>query len=297
MRNACFVGGKAEKTMCKTCFVGRLLVETEKICSAYFVGEKGRNQSRKKHCFHSELDEELMLESEVSELEVANVVTPAKVGIQIDYDEVTPESPNKKIKVVLDANGNKCRTYYVNDGSTGNAINHLLNDHEITNEGKKIKSNQTTLPTIVKTQKHKESRQCELRQFLTDWIVNDLQPLFVVRNPSFCQLIGELDPAFVIPEEKGIKKIISNSYNSMLLALIEKINIEAKNSICALMLVEIIKTLRIESTNLSDDQDFNIDEQKDNVFENNEEQNPMLNYDINEPISTFGLLRKYDIEI
>ena len=25
---------------------------------------------------------------------------------------------------------------YINDGSTGNAINHLLNDHEITNEGK-----------------------------------------------------------------------------------------------------------------------------------------------------------------
>src|SRR5437764_11256329 len=34
----------------------------------------------------SELDEELMLESEVSELEVANVVTPAKAAIQIDYD-------------------------------------------------------------------------------------------------------------------------------------------------------------------------------------------------------------------
>src|SRR2546430_7633296 len=34
----------------------------------------------------SELDEELMLESEVSELEVANVVTPAKAEIQIDYD-------------------------------------------------------------------------------------------------------------------------------------------------------------------------------------------------------------------
>jgi len=36
----------------------------------------------------SELDEELMLESEVSELEVANVVTSAKAGIQIDYDGV-----------------------------------------------------------------------------------------------------------------------------------------------------------------------------------------------------------------
>ncbi|CAI2199678.1 7735_t:CDS:1, partial [Funneliformis geosporum] len=36
------------------------------------------------------------------------------------------------------------------------------------------------------------------------------------------------------------------------------------NSICATMLVEINKILKTESTNLSDDQDFNIDEQEDN---------------------------------
>ncbi|CAI2198595.1 13088_t:CDS:2, partial [Funneliformis geosporum] len=77
----------------------------------------------------------------------------------------------------LDANGNKCRTYYVNDGSTENAINLLLNNYEITNDSKK-NQNQTTLSTIVKIQKHKEN------------------------------------PTFVISEEKGIKKIISNSYSS-----------------------------------------------------------------------------------
>src|SRR2546430_6495031 len=89
--------------------------------------------------------------------------------------------------------------------------------------------NQPTLPAIIKTQKYKENRQCELRQFLTDWIVEDLQPLYVVRSPSFRRLIGELDSAFIMPDEKGIKKIISNSYNSMLPALIEKINVEAKS--------------------------------------------------------------------
>ncbi len=57
---------------------------------------------------------------------------------EVDTEERTSEKgePLKRCKV-LDANGNKCGTYYVNDGSTGNAINHLLNDHEITNEGKK----------------------------------------------------------------------------------------------------------------------------------------------------------------
>ena len=80
---------------------------------------------------------------------------------------------------------------------------------------------------LIKT--HKEKWQCELCQFLTDWIVEDLQSLFIVRNSSFRQLISELDPAFVIPDEKGIKRIISNSYNSMLLVLIEKINVKAKS--------------------------------------------------------------------
>ncbi|KAF0436883.1 hypothetical protein F8M41_004644 [Gigaspora margarita] len=80
--------------MCKTCFVDGLLVETEKICSAYFVGGKDEIEAEKNAVFvggdsrclslfllirifasDSELDEELMLESEVSELEVANVVT------------------------------------------------------------------------------------------------------------------------------------------------------------------------------------------------------------------------------
>ncbi|CAI2174689.1 18403_t:CDS:2 [Funneliformis geosporum] len=238
MRNACFVGGKAEKTMCKTCFVKKDEIKAEK--NIVFVGEDSK---------------------------------------------VTPESPNKKIKVgqkkrILDANGNKCRTYYVNDGSTGNAINHLLNDHEITNEGKKIKSNakdtlkylqldkilQNTLSSNTDSDSKRDAKR--LKQIMIsdhEWdLLTDLTEIL----STFAN----------VTEDLGESNYVTDS-------------------ICALMLVEIIKTLRIESTNLSDDQDFNIDEQKDNVFENNEEQNPMLNYDINEPISTFGLLRKYDIEI
>ena len=42
---------------------------------------------------------------------------------------------------ILDANGNKCETFYINDSSTGNTINHLLNDYEITNESKINKVN------------------------------------------------------------------------------------------------------------------------------------------------------------
>jgi len=51
----------------------------------------------------------------------------------------------------------------------------------------------------------------------------------VVQSPSFRRLIGELDSAFVIPDEKGIKKVIYSAYDSMLPALINKININAKS--------------------------------------------------------------------
>ena len=51
----------------------------------------------------------------------------------------------------------------------------------------------------------------------------------MVQSPSFRRLIGELDSAFVIPDEKGIKKVIYNAYDSMLPALINKININAKS--------------------------------------------------------------------
>ncbi|CAI2185938.1 6441_t:CDS:2, partial [Funneliformis geosporum] len=91
----------------------------------------------------------------------------------VDIEEKLSKKGELKRCKVLDANGNKCRTYYVNDGSTENAINLLLNNYEITNDSKK-NQNQTTLSTIVKIQKHKESQQYVLYQFLTDWIINDL---------------------------------------------------------------------------------------------------------------------------
>ncbi len=64
---------------------------------------------------------------------------------------------------------------------------------------------------------------------MADWIIDDLQPLYVIWSLSFYRLIGKLDPAFIILNEKGIKKIIYNAYNFTLLILIEKINTEARS--------------------------------------------------------------------
>jgi hypothetical protein len=55
----------------------------------------------------------------------------------VDIKEQTSDKGEslKRCKII-DANGNKCGTFYINDGSTGNAINRLLSDHEISKDGK-----------------------------------------------------------------------------------------------------------------------------------------------------------------
>ncbi|CAB5393665.1 unnamed protein product [Rhizophagus irregularis] len=92
-----------------------------------------------------------------------------------------------------------------------------------------INKNQQTIQTVMRVHKHKDNRQKELHKILTDWIIDDLQPLYVIQSPSFRRLISELDPAFIMLDEKGIKKVIGNSYNYILPALIKKIKLEAKN--------------------------------------------------------------------
>ena len=67
---------------------------------------------------------------------------------------------------------------------------------------------------------------------MTNWIIEDLQPLYVhyvVQSPSFRKLISELDSGFIMPDEKGIKKVIADTYNSTMPALIEKIRVESKS--------------------------------------------------------------------
>jgi hypothetical protein len=56
---------------------------------------------------------------------------------EVDVNEQTSDKgePLKRCKVI-DKDGNKCGAVHVNDGSTGNAIHHLLSEHEITKDGK-----------------------------------------------------------------------------------------------------------------------------------------------------------------
>ena len=75
--------------------------------------------------------------------------------------------------------------------------------------------------------KHSEQRQTELRQFLTNWIIDDLQPFSVVNSTSFRAFCNELDPAFLVPEAKTIKATIHKAYNYIQPKMIEQIIKEA----------------------------------------------------------------------
>ena len=61
---------------------------------------------------------------------------------EVDINEKVNDKgePLKRCKLT-DAKGNICRVIYINDGSIGNAINHLLHEHDISKEGKIDKVN------------------------------------------------------------------------------------------------------------------------------------------------------------
>ncbi|CAB5369131.1 unnamed protein product [Rhizophagus irregularis] len=120
--------------------------------------------------------------------------------------------------------GKKCNVKLKHDGSTGNGISHLWSVHKITKDGKQPADKQQKLDVI---KKHPEKRQNTLRQFLVNWIIDDLQPFSVVNSPSFRIFCNELDPAFLVPEAKTIKAIIHQAYNFTYPKMVEQIGKEA----------------------------------------------------------------------
>lgn len=54
-----------------------------------------------------------------------------------------------------------------------------------------------------------------------DFILNTSQPLRIVEHASFRQFIKELDPAFNMPDSKGVKAIIHLAYNYTFDALVK----------------------------------------------------------------------------
>ncbi|CAI2183064.1 13214_t:CDS:1, partial [Funneliformis geosporum] len=70
---------------------------------------------------------------------------------------------------------------------------------------------------------HKEPKQCELKNTLTDWLVTDSQPFNSANGEGFLRMINKLDSAFKPPCYIMIKKDISYGYQAAFQAIKEMI--------------------------------------------------------------------------
>ena len=76
---------------------------------------------------------------------------------------------------------------------------------------------------------YSEKNQQEFQQYLVDWIINDIQPISVVTNPKFCQLVYQLNPTLIMPCPETVKGIIHSAFNFSFPKLQRIINDQAKS--------------------------------------------------------------------
>ncbi|GET01380.1 zinc finger BED domain-containing protein 1-like [Rhizophagus clarus] len=116
-------------------------------------------------------------------------------------------------------NGEECGHYY-NDGSTtSNLIHHLATKHKIykpgsAEEAKHLKE-QPQLDIRVAIKKRKPKSKTEYKQIwqnVTEFIIEDNQPLYVLQSKSFRKLLLSLDEHFEIPCDKSIKLMIGEAF-------------------------------------------------------------------------------------
>ncbi|CAB4406355.1 unnamed protein product [Rhizophagus irregularis] len=110
-----------------------------------------------------------------------------------------------------------CGQRFLHDGSTENMANHLRGKHSIY-EGinkQQDKSIQLIVPQVMekaKVKPHKEPRNQEIRQAIAEWITIDNLPINVIQGKGYQKMMTTLDPAFLIPSNKRIKKEINTGY-------------------------------------------------------------------------------------
>ncbi|CAI2184700.1 17696_t:CDS:2, partial [Funneliformis geosporum] len=62
-------------------------------------------------------------------------------------------------------------------------------------------------------------KQVELKQVTAEWLVTDSLPFNVVHRKGYKKMIQRFDPAFILPNNKGIKKDLTIAYQKSILAL------------------------------------------------------------------------------
>ena len=134
-------------------------------------------------------------------------------------------------KIITSLNGKEieCKKSYKHDGGTGNMKQHLQFKHEIFPPGdlplNPNEKYQTRIDKMIKkVTPHRASKQAELKQVTAEWLITDSLPFNVVHKKGYRKMIERFDPAFILPNNKSIKKELALAYQKGVLALKELIS-------------------------------------------------------------------------
>ena len=95
--------------------------------------------------------------------------------------------------------------------STTSAQGHLWRDHKIDKNHPEEPAN-TDGDIKIAMKYITMKRQASLEQSLIVFIILDYQPLNILRNNAFRDMLHEFEPGFRIPTEEKCKELIYNSY-------------------------------------------------------------------------------------
>ncbi|CAG8544720.1 11358_t:CDS:2 [Ambispora gerdemannii] len=146
---------------------------------------------------------------------ISSSITESVLGEYISSPSLNREEPrnNETQKRKKRDNSSIVWDYFKTETITNNRnmLSHLWTKYRI---DKDHPEEMTTNGSIVKVMHIiTKRRQQKLSQLLIEFIIQDCQPLNILRNPAFRQFVNNLEVGFQIPCKVTAKKMIDQAYN------------------------------------------------------------------------------------
>lgn len=160
--------------------------------------------------------------TETSKRKKRRVLVEDKTDIWRYFNKLDPPKPKHKkgtcnVEIRTSKDVKICGHIINTDGSTGNFWTHLESHHGILRSEKESSNSptQTKIDAMFQKQWAKNpKRKQECDEALTEFLIDDMQPLYILKNEGFINLVKTLDPYYTLPSDKYIKKLITKAYNN-----------------------------------------------------------------------------------
>ena len=159
--------------------------------------------------------------TETSKRKKRRVLIEDKTDIWLYFNKLDPPKPKHKkgscnVEIKTSKDVKTCGHVINTDGSTGNFWSHLETHHGILRSEKRKNNNPIQLKIDAMFQKQwaknpKRKQECD--EALTEFLTDDMQPLYILKNEGFINLVKTLDPYYTLPSDKYVKKLITKAYN------------------------------------------------------------------------------------